>query len=86
MHIADSGYAPSAVILQPCLNAVENSLEARFTNKLTKIRSQMENVNGILKEVCRCISKERRLHYRPKKAARIVMASVILHNFRKLNW
>ena len=73
------------MLLKPILEAEEGSEEAIFTKVICKHRYKVENVNGLLKEVFRCIHKERILHYEPIKVSKIVKTVLVLHNFRMLN-
>ena len=40
---------------------------------------------GQWKAMFRCCNKENMLKYQPKKAKKIILASIILYNFKKLN-
>ncbi|KAJ8671592.1 hypothetical protein QAD02_002851 [Eretmocerus hayati] len=55
-----------------------------FNEMLTHTRCRVEQLFGQLKGRWRCLNKERMLHYHPKKACKIIVACVVLHNFAKL--
>ncbi|XP_043479940.1 putative nuclease HARBI1 [Leptopilina heterotoma] len=79
----DSGYGCSQVLITPIRNPPENTPEARFNSRLKFTRSIVEQTIGVLKSTCRCLRKERGLHYHPETAGKIVNACCILHNVRK---
>lgn len=62
-----------------------NTPEGRYTKALVTTRSTVERTIGQDKNTFRCILKERQLHYQPQKACKIVIASAVLQNFKKLN-
>lgn len=43
-------------------------------------RVVIENTFGRLKNRWRCLHRDRTLHYRPEKCARIILACCVLHN------
>ena len=71
--------------MQPFLNVEEDSEEARFTKIICKLRARIEMTNGRLKEVFRCLNKERGLHYDPETVTKTIKASAVMHNFIKLD-
>lgn len=83
--IGDSGYTVSPVILTPIIGADPETPAGRYTQAHSSTRSTARRAFGHAKNVFRWINKERVLHYRPRKAAKIIIASVVLHNFGILN-
>lgn len=77
----DGGYTLSRVLLIAVRGALPGTPEYEFSNALRRARVRVENVFGILKQVWRCLHKERGLHYDPDFAAQIVQACTVLHNF-----
>lgn len=66
--------------MTPYLEPVDRSQEV-YNEKHMKARVIIENTFGRLKNKWRCLSKDRVLHYRPLKCARIILACCILYNF-----
>lgn len=58
----------------------KNPQETRFNTRIKGVRSTVERCIGVLKGRFRCLLKDRALHYKPRNAARIIMACAILHN------
>lgn len=83
--LGDSGYTLSPILLTPFANPVAGSPQAKFNDALRKTRCNIEQCFGILSNVFRCISRSRKLCYKPKKVAKFVTVCAILHNFRKLH-
>ncbi|KAI4467334.1 hypothetical protein MML48_2g00006749 [Holotrichia oblita] len=75
-----SGYPLRPWLLTPLLDVEENTPEERFNNSFKRLRSLIEQCNGLLKARFRCLLKHRVLHYLPTKAANIVNACAVLHN------
>lgn len=76
----DSGYPLRPWLMTPIPDAVEGSPEAKYTSTHGKARVVIENTFGILKNRWRCLSKDRTLHYKPEKCAKIIIACCVLHN------
>lgn len=66
--------------MTPILDAAPNTLHANYNKKHVAARVVIENTFGRLKNRWRCLNKDRVLHYKPLKCARIIQACCILHN------
>ncbi|XP_031777347.1 putative nuclease HARBI1 isoform X2 [Nasonia vitripennis] len=84
-HLIDGGYTLSPVLLTPENMAVPGTPEMAYSNSLRTTRCKIEQINGILKGMWRCLCNLRGLHYTPQFATEIIQACVILHIFRKNN-
>ena len=83
--MGDSGYPLEPWLLTPFGQVEPNSAPARYNKALSKIRTIMEHVNGMLKARFRCTHGHRALHYDPIRAAKIIYTCAVLHNmYRKL--
>lgn len=67
--------------MTPIINAAPNSPEEKYTKAHCSVRNRIERYFGVLKSRFRCLSKQRVLHYSPKKASKFVIVCSILHNF-----
>jgi hypothetical protein len=67
--IGDSGYPLEPWLLTPFAHVVPNSPEGNFNKALSKMRTIIEHVNGMLKGRFRCTHGHRALHYDPIRAA-----------------
>ncbi|XP_023248179.1 putative nuclease HARBI1 [Copidosoma floridanum] len=83
--IGDSGYTVSPILLTPLLNAAPNTPERRFSDALRGARCVVEQTFGIIKEIFRCLNKDRSLDYDPLFACEIVKACGVLYNFLRHN-
>ena len=79
--VGDGGYTPSPILLTPAANAEEETPEAEYTSEHCRTRCKVEQLFGILTNVC--ISRQKTLPYNPEKAAKMINACCILHNFRR---
>lgn len=77
--LGDSGYPLEPWLLTPVVEA-ETVQEERFNKLHATARNTIERAFGVLKSRFRCIHKDRTLHYKPPKAAKIIYACIILHN------
>lgn len=66
--------------MTPILGATSGTPEAEYNEKHLKARVVIENTFGRLKNRWRCLNKDRVLHYKPLKCARIIQACCVLHN------
>lgn len=66
--------------MTPYSDPVPNSIEDNFNKLHMSARVVIENTFGRLKNRWRCLSKDRTLHYRPEKCAKIITACCVLHN------
>lgn len=80
MILGDGGFPAENCLLTPYLNAEVDSKEARYNIAHKKARNVIERTYGVLKMRLRCLSGDRALHYKPKKAVKIVYSCIILHN------
>lgn len=76
----DSGYPLRPWLMTPIPDAAEGSPEAKYTSLHGRARVVIENTFGILKNRWRCLSKDRTMHYKPEKCAKIIIACCVLHN------
>lgn len=67
-------------MMTPIINATPGSPAYHYTNLHVQTRNTIERTIGLLKARFRCLLVHRVLHYKPKMAASIVIACVILHN------
>lgn len=77
--VGDSGYAIEPWMLIPYDDAPTAAQRAYNATQM-QARSIIERAFGQLKGRFRCLSQYRVLHYRPRKAGRIVNACTVLHN------
>lgn len=54
--------------------------EARFNERMRRIRVSIEQCFGLLKNRFRCLLKDRVLHYAPETCAKIINCCAVLHN------
>lgn len=67
-------------LLTPYRIATENSDEQFFNQQLSKGRSIIERVFGVLKGRFWCLLAARELHYAPKKVVQLLNVCCALHN------
>lgn len=80
LFAGDSGYPLRSYMMTPIINANPDTPESHYTNMHVQTRNIIERTIGLLKARFRCLLVHRVLHYRPKVAASIINACVILHN------
>ncbi|KAM3966291.1 putative nuclease HARBI1 [Aphomia sociella] len=78
--LGDSGYPQRPWMMTPIPDAVEGSPEAKYTSIHGRTKVTIENTFGRLKNRWRCLCKDRTLHYKPEKCAKIILACSALHN------
>ncbi|XP_049886672.1 putative nuclease HARBI1 [Pectinophora gossypiella] len=78
--LGDSGYPQRPWLMTPILDAAPGTAEANYNEKHMTARVVIENTFGRLKNRWRCLHKDRVLHYRPVKCARIILACCVLYN------
>lgn len=78
--VGDSGYPLRPWMMTPIPDAAENSPEALYNKKQMSCRSVVEQCNGLLKMIFRCLLKHRVLHYSPPVASKIIYTCAALHN------
>ncbi|XP_041977650.1 putative nuclease HARBI1 isoform X1 [Aricia agestis] len=78
--LGDSGYPLRKYLMTPIVNAIPNTPESHYTDMHVRARNVIERTIGLLKARFRCLLVHRVLHYKPRVAASIVNACVILHN------
>ncbi|KAL0851617.1 hypothetical protein ABMA28_007395 [Loxostege sticticalis] len=66
--------------MTPITDAAEGTNEAKYTTIHGQTRVIIENTFGRLKNRWWCLSKDRTLHYKPEKCAKIIIACSVLHN------
>lgn len=66
--------------MTPILDAEPDTPEANYNEKHKRARVVIENTFSRLKNRWRCLHKDRVLHYKPLKCARIILACSVLHN------
>lgn len=79
--IGDNGYGLEPWLMTPVTGRNQNDGERRYNVAHKSVRNVVERFNGVIKSRFRCCFAERFLHYSPEKAAKIVNACAILHNF-----
>lgn len=78
--LGDSGYPQRPWLMTPILDATTGSPEAKYNEIHMRARVVIENTFSRLKNRWRCLHKDRVLHYKPQKCARIILACSVLHN------
>lgn len=66
--------------MTPITDAAEGTNEAKYTTIHGQTRVIIENTFGRLKNWWWCLCKDRTLHYKPEKCAKIIIACSVLHN------
>lgn len=66
--------------MTPILNTSPNTPESTYNQMHMTARVVIENTFGRLKNRWRCLNKDRVLHYKPLKCARIIQACCVLYN------
>lgn len=69
--------------MTPIADAVPGTPEFRYNSAHRRARNTVERTFGVLKNVFRCLLKDRVLHYTPMKSANIIYSCSILHNMRR---
>lgn len=85
LSAGDSGYVQSQIMLTPYRKAQPNTPQWRYTKEIQATRCSNETTFGELSSQFRMINRSRGLRYHPHKAAQLVVGSVVLHDFKKLN-
>ncbi|XP_058448989.1 putative nuclease HARBI1 [Malaya genurostris] len=83
--LGDAGYPLKPYLITPYRSTTRtpsSPSQARFNEMHSKARMTIERTIGVLKNVFRCVLGARQLHYKPKKAAKIVNVCAALHNLR----
>ncbi|KAJ8932844.1 hypothetical protein NQ314_014403, partial [Rhamnusium bicolor] len=78
--LGDSGYPLEPWLLVPIVDAPPGTQEARYTDLHCHVRNIVERCIGVLKMRFMCLTKSRTLMFQPLKAAKIIYASIVLHN------
>ncbi|XP_045450706.1 putative nuclease HARBI1 [Melitaea cinxia] len=78
--LGDSGYPQRPWMMTPYTDAAQDSIEEIYNKKHSCARVVIENTFGRLKNRWRCLNKDRVLHYKPEKCAKIIIACCVLHN------
>ncbi|KAL4721589.1 hypothetical protein ACJJTC_018550 [Scirpophaga incertulas] len=78
--LGDSGYPQRPWLMTPILDSMPESEEDRYNKKHRKARVLIENTFSRIKNRWRCLHKDRVLHYKPLKCARIILTCSVLHN------
>jgi hypothetical protein len=66
--------------MTPIVDAAPGSPAGHYTEMHVRTRNTTERTIGLLKARFRCLLAHRVLHYKPKVAASITIACIILHN------
>ncbi|KAL0879156.1 hypothetical protein ABMA27_002950, partial [Loxostege sticticalis] len=77
--LGDSGYPLRPTMMTPILNPA-SSAESHYNEVHIATRNVVERCIGVLKARFRCLLVDRKLHYSPATAAKIVNACSVLHN------
>ncbi|EZA51536.1 Putative nuclease HARBI1 [Ooceraea biroi] len=80
--IGDAGYPLEPWLMTPLPHYSQWSRQYHYNQKLSKARSIVERLFGIIKGTWRCLSYERILMYAPDISGQIVNACTVLHNMR----
>ncbi|XP_036342267.1 putative nuclease HARBI1 [Rhagoletis pomonella] len=80
MYLGDSGYPLQPYLMTPFRNASAGIREFYFNKKHAKARNIVKRAIAVLKCCFRCLSTERKLHYSPQEATKIINACCVLHN------
>lgn len=83
--LGDSGYTPSPILLTPIRETQAGSPESLYTNEHCRTRSIVERLFGDENNTYLCVNRKRVLHYKPRKATKIILSCAVLHNFKLLN-
>ncbi|XP_070384620.1 putative nuclease HARBI1 [Dermacentor albipictus] len=79
--LGDSGYLLEPWLLTPVTGHPPiHTAEGRYNTAHAAMRSVVERCIGLLKSRFRCFQRYRALHYKPDRAANIVVARALLHN------
>lgn len=63
------------------IQSPQTDQERHYNSKHAITRSKVERCIGVLKTRFRCMYKERKLRYSPKRANKIILSCVVLQNF-----
>lgn len=63
------------------IHSPQTEEERHYNKKHKSTRSKVERCIGALKLQFRCLFKENKLRYSPKRANKIILSCVVLHNF-----
>lgn len=83
--LGDSGYSPSPILLTPIRNDAPGSVDAIYTTEFCRTRCVVERLFGDFSNIFICSSRRRVLYYKPGKAAKIILSTAMLHNFKLRN-
>ena len=72
-------------MLTPITGNNLTAAEIRYNTDLVNTRCKVEQTFGILSNTWIAIKRARKIYYDPEKAAKIIKACCVLHNFRKLH-
>ncbi|RVE42632.1 hypothetical protein evm_012718 [Chilo suppressalis] len=78
--LGDSGYPQRPWLMTPYSDPAPGTAAESYNNTHRRARVTIENTFGRLKNRWRCTSKDRVLHYKPEKCAKIILACCVLHN------
>ncbi|XP_063824088.1 putative nuclease HARBI1 [Ostrinia nubilalis] len=78
--LGDSGYPQQPWMMTPIPDAVVGSPEAKYSSMHGRAWVIIENTFGRLRNQWCCLGKDRSLHYKPEKCAKIILACCALHN------
>ena len=81
--LADLGYALQPRLMRPYDDDCGSEVLKNFNAKSRSVRSNIERLNGILKNTFRCLHSDRTLKYSHQKSANIIYACCGIYNFMK---
>ncbi|RVE44709.1 hypothetical protein evm_010613 [Chilo suppressalis] len=73
-------YPQRSWLMTPYSDPAPGTAADSYNNAHRRARVTVENTFGRLKNRWRCTSKDRVLHYKPEKCAKIILACCVLHN------